>query len=97
MSTHVEVVKTPDVLGGDPRIAGTRIGVHHIVTAMWYQGTSAETLVSDIYPQISEEDVFAALDYYHDNHDEIEAIRRESATPTGDEITRPEDLPADHA
>jgi uncharacterized protein (DUF433 family) len=30
MSKSVEIVKTPDVLGGKPRIEGERIGVHMI-------------------------------------------------------------------
>jgi uncharacterized protein (DUF433 family) len=87
------IKKSPDVLGGKPRIDGHRIGVHHIVNAIWYEGVSAEWMVEAVYPQITEEDIFEALNYYHSHRDEIEEIRERSAQPADMEITRPEDLP----
>jgi uncharacterized protein (DUF433 family) len=69
-SAHIE--STPGTSGGKPRIAGSRIRVQDIV--VWHErmGLSADEIVSR-YPQLSLADVYAALTYYHDHRDEIEA------------------------
>lgn len=69
-SAHIE--STPGTSGGKPRIAGSRIRVQDVV--VWHErmGLSADEIVSR-YPQLSLADVYAALTYYHDHRDEIEA------------------------
>ena len=65
------IVSTPDIRGGRPRIAGTRITVHRIVT--WYkQGCTAEQ-IADEYEHLTLAQVYAALTYYQANQAEIEA------------------------
>jgi uncharacterized protein (DUF433 family) len=66
------IVSTPDVLGGKPRIAGTRIAVHHI--AVWHDrlGMSADTIATEY--NLSLADVYAGLAYYHDHQDVINAV-----------------------
>jgi uncharacterized protein (DUF433 family) len=65
------IVSTPDIRGGRPRIAGTRITVHRIVT--WYkQGCTAEQ-IADEYEHLTLAQVYAALTYYQANQSEIEA------------------------
>jgi uncharacterized protein (DUF433 family) len=66
------ITKTPGVCGGKACIAGTRIRVMDIV-ALDRQGLSPNEIV-DQYPSIALADVFAALTYYHDNTEEIEAL-----------------------
>jgi len=65
------IVSTPRVLGGRPRIDGTRIAVRTI--AIFYkQGLSPEE-IADQYPQLSLTQVYAALTYYHATQAAIEA------------------------
>src|SRR5206468_8660392 len=65
------IVRSPDVRGGRPRIAGTGVTVRRIVG--WYKlGLSPEEISTEI-PHLSLAQVYAALAYYHANKDEIEA------------------------
>jgi uncharacterized protein (DUF433 family) len=65
------IVKTPGTCWGKPRIAGTRIKVEQVV--IWYERMRMrpEEIVSN-WPHLKLADVYAALTYYHDHHDEIE-------------------------
>jgi uncharacterized protein (DUF433 family) len=64
------VVKSPEILGGRPRISGTRLSVQRV--AAWYKmGLNAE----EIYDRVgtaSLAQIYAALTYYHSNMAEIE-------------------------
>ena len=63
-------MRTPEIRGGQPRIAGTGVTVRRIVG--WYKlGLSPEEIVSQM-PHLTLAQVYAALAYYHANHDEIE-------------------------
>ena len=65
------IVRTPDVRGGRPRIAGTGVTVRRI--AGWYKlGLSPEE-IADEFCHLSLAAVHAALAYYHANREEIEA------------------------
>ncbi|PSP49121.1 DUF433 domain-containing protein [Halobacteriales archaeon QH_7_69_31] len=94
MSTHAGVVKTPEVLGGNPRIEGVRVGVLHVGDYVREVGMDVETVMSEL--RLSREQVEAALDYYDDPPDEMETLRaqREASfhrmaeqNPTPDELT----------
>ena len=77
---HIEV--TPGTCGGQPRIAGHRVKVQHVV--IWHQrlGMSLDEIVAT-YPDISLGDVHAALAYYYDHRDEIDhQIREDEAFVT---------------
>lgn len=64
------IVRTPEVRGGRPRIAGTGVTVQRIVG--WYKlGLSPEEIVVEI-PHLTLAQVHAALAYYHANREEIE-------------------------
>ncbi|MBM4087170.1 MAG: DUF433 domain-containing protein [Planctomycetes bacterium] len=78
LTQHIEA--TPGVLGGKPRIAGHRIRVMDIVAWHEKRGMSPDEIATMIYPQITVSDVHAALAYYFDHRDEIEAeFQREAA------------------
>jgi uncharacterized protein (DUF433 family) len=55
------IVSTPGVLGGKPRIDGTRVGVTHILEAL-AAGDSAEEIVESL-PWLTHDDIRAALLY----------------------------------
>jgi uncharacterized protein (DUF433 family) len=66
------IVLTPGVCGGKPRIAGHRIKVAHV--AVWHERerlSPAEIIAQ--HPGVTLGDVHAALAYYHDHRDEIDA------------------------
>ena len=65
------IVCTSSVLGGRPRIDGTRIAVRTI--AILYKQALSPEEIADQYPQLSLAQVYAALTYYHANQPEIEA------------------------
>ena len=66
----------PEVCGGKPCIAGTRIRVQDIV--VWTEeGQSADEIVAG-YPHLTLADVYAALTFYHDNQTLIDRQLRES-------------------
>ena len=87
------IVRTDSVLGGDPRIEGTRIGVHHVVPLVLEDEYTVEHVVTVTYPDLTEGDVLSALAYYAEHTDEIDRIRRENNRVPEDAITGPQDLP----
>jgi len=65
------IVKSPETLGGRPRIAGTRVSVQRV--AAWYKmGLNAEE-IAERMGNLTLAQVYAALTYYHSNREEIEA------------------------
>jgi uncharacterized protein (DUF433 family) len=70
VDSHIEI--TPGTCGGKPRIAGHRIRVEDI--AVWHErmGHSADEIVSR-YPQLTLAEIYAALAYYHDHREQIDA------------------------
>jgi uncharacterized protein (DUF433 family) len=69
LDDHIEV--TPDTAGGKPRIRGRRITVQDI--AIWHQrlGKSADEIAAEY--DLTLADVYAALAYYFDHREEIDA------------------------
>jgi uncharacterized protein (DUF433 family) len=75
MSTAVDIgtliVRSAEIRGGRPRIAGTGVTVRRIVS--WYkQGLNPEEIADQI-GHLTLAQVYAALTYYHANRAEIEA------------------------
>ena len=68
------ITKTPGVCGGKACIAGTRIRVMDIVVCIEVNKYHPEHIIAEVYPDITVADVFAALAYYHDHRDEMEAL-----------------------
>ena len=65
------IVRTPDLRGGRPRIAGTGVTVQRIVG--WYKlGLSPEEIAEE-FGHLTLAQVHAALTYYHANREEIES------------------------
>src|SRR5436305_5208463 len=67
---HIAV--QPGYCGGRPHVAGHRIKVQHI--AVWHErlGQSPDEIAAG-HPGLTLADVYAALTYYHDHRDEIDA------------------------
>jgi uncharacterized protein (DUF433 family) len=71
-----EIVASEDVLGGKPRLEGTRIGVVDVVELL-ESGYSVDEAADQL--DVSEGAVRAALEYSDDNQAEIEATLRRRA------------------
>lgn len=69
---RVRIVSTPGTRGGKPRIDGHRITVEDV--AVWHErmGMSPDEIVYN-YPTITLSDVYAALAYYFENRERINA------------------------
>lgn len=75
--TNIEhIVSKPNICGGKPCIAGTRIRVQDVYVWHELQGLSADEIVSR-FPHLTMADVYAALSYYWDHRDEIQRQMQE--------------------
>ena len=64
------ITRLPEVRGGRPCIAGTGIRVTDIVMSVRYEERSPSQIAEDL--AIAIEQVHAALEYYHQNKEEID-------------------------
>jgi uncharacterized protein (DUF433 family) len=69
---RVRIVSTPGTCGGRPRIDGHRIKVEDV--AIWHErmAMSPDEIVS-AYPTLTLSEVHAALAYYYENREQIDA------------------------
>ena len=72
-----DIVRTEDVLGGDPRIEGTRVGVLHVYELV-VEGDYSPADVADQLG-VSLADVYTALAYYHEHPETLREVRRHHA------------------
>ena len=66
------IVSTPGTCGGRPRIDGHRIQVEDVAIRHERMGMSPDEIVA-AYPTITHADVHAALAYYHESRERIDA------------------------
>ena len=68
-TAHRYIVSSPEILGGEPVIEGTRTPVRAVVE-LWRGGMLAEEITIDL-PHLTLAQVFDALSYYSDHTAEI--------------------------
>jgi uncharacterized protein (DUF433 family) len=66
------IVRTPGIVGGRPRIDGTRIPVATIAQDIAH-GYSPEHIVAEFYEHLNLMQVYAAMAFYYANRGEIDA------------------------
>ena len=71
-TTQAVITKTPGVCGGKARLDGHRIRVQDIVMDYEWNGLSPDEICQQ-YPSITLAHVHAALSYYYEHRDEIQA------------------------
>jgi uncharacterized protein (DUF433 family) len=64
------------ILGGEPRIDGSRVAVRHVAARVIDAGHSPAHVADQF--DLSLSSVYAALSYYYDNLDEIRTLEREN-------------------
>ncbi|MGQ3330219.1 DUF433 domain-containing protein [Halorubrum sp. FL23] len=77
MSVTIPVVSTPNVLGGKPRVEGTRVGVHQVGSLVREHEWSTAAVAEEF--DLTADEIAAALEYYEANPDEMEAIAEKAA------------------
>jgi uncharacterized protein (DUF433 family) len=70
ISEHI--VSTQDTCGGAPRITGSRIRVKDVVIWHIHKGMSLDEIITK-WPHLTHAGLHAALAYYYDRKNEIEA------------------------
>lgn len=70
------IVRDEDVLGGEPRIEGTRVGVRHVASRVIETGKRPAHAADQL--DISLAEVYEALSYYYSHVDEMRKHGREN-------------------
>jgi uncharacterized protein (DUF433 family) len=70
------ITRDEDVLGGEPRINGTRIGVRHVATRVIDSGGSPAHVADQLDVPLA--DVYEALSYYYAHIDEMRALEADN-------------------
>lgn len=70
------ITRDEDVLGGEPRIEGTRVGVRHVVARVIESGQAPAYVADQLGVSLSE--VYEALSYYYAHIEEIRELQREN-------------------
>jgi len=73
MSSTVQIVKTPDVLHGEPRVEGTRVGVLQIGELVREREWKLDKVAGQLDLDIAQ--VRAATEYYDDHPELMETLR----------------------
>lgn len=88
-----EIVKTAGVLGGKARLDGRRVSVFQVGEMYAVAGDAAEEIADQLDLSLAE--VHAALAYYYEHPDEMDAVRDHRAQVVDDLAERslvPEEL-----
>ena len=70
------ITRDDDVLGGEPRIDGTRIGVRHVATRVVDSGQSPAHVADQLDLPLA--DVYEALSHYYTHIDERRALEADN-------------------
>ena len=70
----MSIVRDEEILGGEPRIDGTRVGVRHVASSVVDQGRSPAYVADQL--DLSLAAVYEALSYYYSHVDEIREAER---------------------
>lgn len=70
------IARDDDVLGGEPRIEGTRVGVRHVTARVIDRGRAPAYVADQLDVGLSE--VYEALSYYYAHVDEMRELEREN-------------------
>lgn len=70
----MSITRDEGVLGGEPRIEGTRIGVRHVAARVVDSGQSAAHVADQL--DLSLASVYEALAYYYANIEELREFER---------------------
>jgi uncharacterized protein (DUF433 family) len=70
------IVRDPERCGGKPTLAGTRTGVHDVVSYAHLYGGDLERVREEALPHLNMAQIRAAMDWYGEHREEIDEILR---------------------
>lgn len=70
------ITRDDDVLGGEPRIDETRVGVRHVAARVIDSGQSPAYVADQLDLSLAE--VYESLSYYYDHVEEMHDLEREN-------------------
>jgi uncharacterized protein (DUF433 family) len=72
----MSITRDEDVLGGEPSIDETRVGVRHVAVRVIDSGQSPAYVADQVDLSLAE--VYEALSYYYDHVEEMRDLEREN-------------------
>ena len=72
----MSITRDDDVLGGEPRVDGTRVGVRHVATRVIDSGQSPALVADQLDVSLAE--VYESLSYYYAHIDEMRELEAEN-------------------
>ena len=70
---YAYITRQPGIRGGNPIVAGTRVGVHDVV-GLLQNGETVDSIVSLSFPNLTRAQVYECLAYYEDHRGEIDLL-----------------------
>jgi uncharacterized protein (DUF433 family) len=77
---YAYITRQGGVRGGNPIVAGTRIGVHDVV-GLLQNGETVDSIVSQSFPDLTRAQVYECLAYYEDHRGEIDLLVARQMSP----------------
>ena len=71
--TYAYITREIGVRGGNPIIAGTRVGVHDVI-GLLQNGETVDSVVAESFPNLTKAQVYECLAYYEDHRGEIDLL-----------------------
>src|SRR5687767_13093972 len=78
--TYAYITRQVGVRGGNPIIAGTRIGVHDVI-GLLQNGETVDSVVAESFPNLTKAQVYECLAYYEDHRGEIDLLVARQMSP----------------
>jgi uncharacterized protein (DUF433 family) len=82
---YAYITRLEDVRGGNPIVAGTRVGVHDVI-GLLQNGETVDTIVSRCFPNLTRAQVYECLAYYEDHRGEIDVLVARQMSPENAQV-----------
>jgi uncharacterized protein (DUF433 family) len=77
---YAYITRQSAVRGGNPIVAGTRIGVHDVI-GLLQNGETVDSIVTLSFPDLRRAQVYQCLAYYEDHRGEIDLLVARQMSP----------------
>ncbi len=77
---YAYITRQSAVRGGNPIVAGTRIGVHDVI-GLLQNGETVDSIVTQSFPDLTRAQVYECLAYYEDHRGEIDLLVARQMSP----------------
>ena len=81
---YAYITRLEGVRGGNPIVAGTRVGVHDVI-GLLQNGETVDTIVSHCFPNLTRAQVYECLAYYEDHRGEIDVLVARQMSPENEQ------------